>query len=54
MLDVTGEFIRSKVVDGEQGVPLHLDFQLIDVNTCQPVKGVFVEMWSKYEERYGD
>ena len=44
--DVTGEAIRSKVVDTEKGVPLHLDFQLVDVTTCQPIKGQFVEMWS--------
>ena len=42
-----GEIIRSKIIDGEKGVPLHLDIQLVDVTTCQPVKDVFLEMWSK-------
>ena len=45
--DVIGEAIRSSLVDGEKGVPLHLDIQVIDVNTCQPLNGTFLEMWSK-------
>ncbi|KAH8898850.1 aromatic compound dioxygenase [Thozetella sp. PMI_491] len=44
--DVMGEAVRSKVVDDQKGVPLYLDFQVIDVNTCQPLKGVLVEMWN--------
>jgi protocatechuate 3,4-dioxygenase beta subunit len=39
--------VRSKIVDSEKGVPLHIDFQLVDVTTCQPIKGEFVELWSK-------
>ncbi|KAF2734091.1 aromatic compound dioxygenase [Polyplosphaeria fusca] len=42
---VTGESIRTNLVDGELGVPLHLDIQLIDVNTCKPVKDVYLEIW---------
>jgi len=42
---VTGESIRTNLVDGEPGVPLHLDIQLIDVDTCKPVKGVYLEIW---------
>ncbi|CAI6334746.1 unnamed protein product [Periconia digitata] len=45
---VTGESIRTNLVDGELGVPLHVDIQMIDVNTCQPVKGVFLEIWGKW------
>ncbi|KAK1753236.1 Intradiol ring-cleavage dioxygenase [Echria macrotheca] len=43
---VLGETIRSTIVDDQNGVPLHLDFQLIDVQTCKPLKGVFIEMWN--------
>ncbi|KAI1847897.1 hypothetical protein JX266_006010 [Neoarthrinium moseri] len=43
---VTGESIRTKLVDGEKGVPLHLDIQVIDVNTCKPLTGIFLEMWN--------
>ena len=42
-----GEAVRPQIVDGEKGVPLHLDFQVVDVNTCQPVKDILLEMWSK-------
>lgn len=44
--DVLGQSVRSKLVDDQVGVPLHLDFQIIDVNTCEPVQGVFLEIWS--------
>lgn len=27
---------------------MHLDIQLIDVDTCEPIKGTFIEMWSEY------
>lgn len=29
-------------------MPLHLDFQLIDVTTCKPLKGVYIELWSEF------
>lgn len=45
--DVIGESIRTNLVDGQLGVPLHLDIQVIDVNTCQPLNKTFLEMWSK-------
>jgi protocatechuate 3,4-dioxygenase beta subunit len=46
-LDVLGESVRRKIDDGEAGVPLHMDMQIIDVNTCEPAKGVYLEIWSK-------
>jgi hypothetical protein len=46
-LDVTGEYIRSKLVDDQEGIPLHLDIQLVDLNNCQPMEDVFLELWSK-------
>jgi protocatechuate 3,4-dioxygenase beta subunit len=46
--DVTGEYIRSKVVDDQKGVPLHLDIQVVDVTTCKPMSNVFLELWSKF------
>lgn len=42
-----GEDIRSDLIDGQQGVPVHLDIQLIDVETCEPIEGTFIEMWSE-------
>lgn len=29
----------------QEGVPLHLDMQVIDVNTCEPVPSVYIEIW---------
>ena len=46
-LDVLGQDIRTDLVETQQGVPLYLDFQLIDVETCEPIEGAFIEMWSK-------
>ncbi|KAH0437465.1 hypothetical protein CcaCcLH18_03816 [Colletotrichum camelliae] len=43
---VTGEMIRSDVTEEQEGVPLYMDIQFIDVNTCSPVEGVAVDYWS--------
>ena len=49
--DVTGPFYvdfypdRPNLVESEKGVPLTLDFQVLDVMTCQPVPGARVVMW---------
>jgi protocatechuate 3,4-dioxygenase beta subunit len=42
---VQGELIRSDVTEDQEGVPLHLDIQVIDVNTCEPVPQVYLELW---------
>ncbi|KAF5616054.1 extracellular dioxygenase [Fusarium sp. NRRL 25303] len=42
---VTGELIRSDIVDGEAGVPLHMEVQFIDYKTCEPVTGIYVDTW---------
>ncbi|CAI6336170.1 unnamed protein product [Periconia digitata] len=42
---VQGELIRQDIVDGEAGVPMTLDVQVVDVNTCEPVPQVFTEIW---------
>jgi len=43
--DVAGEYVRRNLVEQQPGVPLLLDYQVIDVNTCEPVPNVFLEMW---------
>ena len=48
IVDVLGETIRSNIVDEQVGIPLHLDFQIYDINTCEPIKGTYFEMWSEY------
>ncbi|KAK4142407.1 Intradiol ring-cleavage dioxygenase [Dichotomopilus funicola] len=42
---VAGEYIRHNVVEDQPGVPLLLDYQVIDVDTCEPVPSVYLEIW---------
>lgn len=42
---VGGEYIRRNIVEDQEGVSTILDYQVIDVNTCDPVPGVYLEMW---------
>lgn len=46
--DVEGEKIRSDLVEDQQGIPLALDIQFIDSNTCNPIKGAYIDIWSMY------
>jgi protocatechuate 3,4-dioxygenase beta subunit len=43
---VLGELIRSDVVEGEPGVPVHLEMQFIDINTCLPVPDLLIDIWA--------
>ena len=43
--DVTGEYVRRNIVEEQTGVPIKLDYQVIDVDTCSPVPDVYVEIW---------
>ncbi|KAF2843050.1 aromatic compound dioxygenase [Patellaria atrata CBS 101060] len=42
---VSGELIRSDVLEGTQGVKLNLDINVIDVSTCKPIPNIYVELW---------
>ncbi|KAF2635854.1 aromatic compound dioxygenase [Massarina eburnea CBS 473.64] len=42
---VQGELVRQNIVDGQQGVDMTMDIQIIDVNTCEPVPNVYLEAW---------
>ncbi|KAI5864908.1 Intradiol ring-cleavage dioxygenase [Durotheca rogersii] len=42
---VSGELIRTDITDDEPGVPLHLDLQFIDLNTCQAVPKMLIDAW---------
>jgi hypothetical protein len=48
-VDVAGEKIRSNIVDGQKGLPLTVDIQVIDVTTCDPVADAYLEIWSKFD-----
>ncbi|KAH8822777.1 aromatic compound dioxygenase [Flagelloscypha sp. PMI_526] len=43
---VDGELVRSDIRASQSGVNMYVDFQLIDVSTCNPVSGVYVDFWS--------
>ncbi|PSR90328.1 Intradiol ring-cleavage dioxygenase [Coniella lustricola] len=43
---VLGEYVRSDVTDGEPGVPIVSNYQFIDVNTCEPLAGVWADVWN--------
>ena len=45
---VTGEQIRSNVKEDlySDGVDLYLEVQYIDINTCEPVPNVWVDIWN--------
>lgn len=45
---VAGEYIREDVTDGQAGVDLHLELQVLDVNTCEPVANAYTEIWGEY------
>jgi protocatechuate 3,4-dioxygenase beta subunit len=43
---VKGELIRYDISDGEDGIPMYLDGQLIDINTCEPIKDLYWDVWN--------
>lgn len=42
---VGGEYIRSDIVETQEGIATTIDYQVIDVDTCEPVPNVYLEMW---------
>ncbi|CAH0023484.1 unnamed protein product [Clonostachys rhizophaga] len=42
---VSGEDVRYSVIEDQEGVEIILDYQVIDVETCEPVPDVYLEMW---------
>ncbi|KAL4909647.1 hypothetical protein BDW74DRAFT_186173 [Aspergillus multicolor] len=43
---VKGELIRSDVRDGEAGVPVILDGQFINIETCEPIADLYWDVWN--------
>ncbi|KAJ4403091.1 hypothetical protein N0V82_010704 [Gnomoniopsis sp. IMI 355080] len=43
---VPGEYIRTDLVDDQVGVPVTSDLQFIDVSTCEPLAGVWADVWN--------
>lgn len=44
---MAGEFVRKNLIEHERGVEMTVDFQVLDVETCEPVSDVYLEIWSK-------
>ncbi|KAK5624795.1 hypothetical protein RRF57_000511 [Xylaria bambusicola] len=42
---VHGEYIRSNIVENQDGIPVHLDLQFVDISTCAPVPNMLVDLW---------
>ncbi|PYI14791.1 aromatic compound dioxygenase [Aspergillus violaceofuscus CBS 115571] len=42
---IAGELIRRNVAEDQEGVPLFLDIQLIDTNTCEPLRNIYTDIW---------
>ncbi|KAF4983415.1 hypothetical protein FZEAL_1144 [Fusarium zealandicum] len=42
---VAGEYVRENIIEDQEGLDIILDYQVIDVETCDPVPDVYVEMW---------
>jgi protocatechuate 3,4-dioxygenase beta subunit len=45
LIDVSGEYVRENIIEDQEGLDIILDYQVIDVNTCEPVPNVYLEMW---------
>ncbi|KAK1995350.1 aromatic compound dioxygenase [Colletotrichum falcatum] len=43
---VTGEQVRRDLTEGEGGVKMTLDIQVVDVRTCLPIANAAVDVWS--------
>ncbi|KAB2578167.1 putative extracellular dioxygenase protein [Lasiodiplodia theobromae] len=42
---VLGELIREDITDDEPGVPVAIDGQFIDINTCEPITELYWDLW---------
>lgn len=43
---VLGEYVRSDLVEDQEGVTIVSDLQFIDVSTCEPLAGVWADVWN--------
>ncbi|KAJ4258672.1 hypothetical protein NW764_016280 [Fusarium oxysporum] len=43
---VKGELVREDLVDNEPGIINYMHAQFIDINTCEPVQGLYWDVWN--------
>lgn len=49
---MAGERIRKDVTEGQEGVPLAVDIQVVDMETCKPIPGAYLEIWREWTLQY--
>eukprot|EP00461_Guttulinopsis_vulgaris_P005395 UN05407 len=49
---VTHEMIRQNITDGHRGIPLQLQIEVVDTNTCEGLPMAGVEIWSTDAKGY--
>ncbi|KAJ5663236.1 hypothetical protein N7507_003967 [Penicillium longicatenatum] len=42
---VSGELIRESIAETQSGVPLYMDIQVLDTNTCEPLPNIYMDLW---------
>jgi len=42
---IAGEQIRKNVTEGQAGIPITMDIQIYDIQTCLPVPNVYIDIW---------
>lgn len=42
---VLGEYIRSNITEGQEGVPMHIEVQFVDMSTCLAVPQLAADVW---------
>ncbi|KAG7443842.1 aromatic compound dioxygenase [Guyanagaster necrorhizus] len=42
---VQGEYVRSDMRENQTGVPTYVDVELIDIATCEPITGIYLDVW---------
>ncbi|KAL2809102.1 Intradiol ring-cleavage dioxygenase [Aspergillus granulosus] len=42
---VSGEYVRSSISEDQGGVPLYMDIQIINSNTCEPEADIYMDLW---------
>lgn len=43
---VAGEYIRKNLTNGQAGVPLTIDVQVVDSTTCDVIPDIYMDFWS--------
>lgn len=46
---VKGEYVRSELVEDQAGVPVLIDGQFLDAETCEPIEGLYWDIWYVFQ-----